>query len=174
MAKPSRPSDPNSATGQPRTFFVTTRTAGGRSLFQTERMAELLIDVLRSQVRNGKLEIHDFVIMPNHVHMLMTIPGALSLERGMQLIKGGFSFRAKKELGFQGEIWQRGFSDVRIVDESSFREHRAYIDNNPVKSGLVNAPEEYPYGTAFLKQLKRSGAKARLDAAESGTTKVVP
>jgi putative transposase len=62
------------------------------------------------------------------------------VEKAMQLIKGGFSFRAGRELGFPGEVWQRGFSDVRIVDELSFNQHKAYIDNNPVKAGLANAP----------------------------------
>ena len=160
MAKPSRPSNPAHATGEPRTFFVTTRTAGGRSLFQATRMAELFIDVLRSNVKAGRFTIHDFVVMPNHVHVLMTVPGSVTLEKTMQFIKGGFSFRAKRELGFPGEIWQRGFSDVRVVDESSLRQHSAYIDNNPVKAGLASVPEEYLYGTACLKQRKIAGAKA--------------
>ncbi len=157
MAKPSRPSDPAHATGQSRTFFVTTRTAGSRSLFQTIRMAEPLIDVLRFSVRAGRFTIHDFVVMPNHVHILLTIPGDLSIEKAMQFIKGGFSYRANKELGFRGEVWQRGFSDVRVVDERSFEKHRAYIDNNPVASGLAIAAQDYPFGTAYLKARKRKG-----------------
>ncbi len=63
-------------------------------------------------MKSGRIIVHDFVVMPNHVHVLMTVPGDLSIEKAMQLIKGGFSFRANKELGFRGEIWQRGFSDV--------------------------------------------------------------
>jgi putative transposase len=174
MAKPSRPSDPNDAKGQSRTFFVTTRTAGSRSLFQTSRMAELLIDVFRHYVRSGKFQIHDFVVMPNHVHILLTIPGDENLERGMQLIKGGFSYRAKRELGFQGEIWQRGFSDVRIIDDLSRRQHRAYIDNNPVKAGLASVPADYPYGTACLMMRKQSRAKALWTVRLYDTTEVVP
>jgi putative transposase len=175
MSKPSRPSDPSKATGEPRTFFVTTKTSGARSLLQTDRMASLLIDVLRSYVRANKFTIHDFVIMPNHVHILLTIPGSMTLEKAMQLIKGNFSLRAGRELGFRNEIWQRGFSDVRVTDEQSFRQHREYIENNPVKAGLVASPEEFPFGSAYLKERKRAGAKA-LDAtkAASGTTEVVP
>ena len=93
-------------------------------------MANLLIDVLRLCVKNRRFTAHDFVVMPNHVHILMTLPGTLSLERAMQLIKGSFSFRANKELGFKGEIWQRGFSDVLVTDKQSFQLHRSYIDNN--------------------------------------------
>jgi len=112
-------------------------------------------------MRAGRISVHDFVVMPNHVHILFTIPGDMSVEKAMQLIKGGFSFRANKELGFRGEIWQRGFSDVRIVDEQSFEQHRGYIENNPVKAGLVSSPDEYPYGSLFLKKQKHAGAKAQ-------------
>jgi putative transposase len=174
MSKPSRPSDPTSAKGYARTFFTSTRTASGKSLFQTERMADLFIDVLRSSMRSGKMIVHDFVVMPNHVHILMTVPGDMSLEKSMQLIKGGFSFRANKELGFRGEIWQRGFSDVRVVDEQSFQQHRKYIEDNPVKAGLASSPEEYPFGSAYLKRQKRAEAKAQSLASSIGTTEVVP
>jgi putative transposase len=117
-------------------------------------MSELFIEVLRVNMRNGKITVHDFVIMPNHVHILMTVPGEMSIEKAMQLIKGGFSFRANKELGFRGEIWQRGYSDARILDDQSFQQHRAYIENNPVKAGLVNRGDEYPFGSAYLKKTK--------------------
>jgi putative transposase len=138
-------------------------------------MASLFIEVLRSYMHSGKITVHDFVIMPNHVHILMTLPGEVTLEKAMQLIKGGFSFRASKELGFHGEVWQRGYSDVQIVDDQSFQQHREYIENNPVKAGLANAPDEYPFGTAYLKKQKHAGAKAQAPfGASGGTTEVVP
>jgi putative transposase len=126
-------------------------------------MAGLLADVLRSVMRSKGIVIHEFVVMPNHLHVLMTVPDEMTVEKAMQLIKGGFSFRARKELGFQGEVWQRGFSDVRIVDELSFKQHRAYIDNNPVKAGLADAPGKYAYCSTFLKEQKRKGAARRAD-----------
>jgi putative transposase len=138
-------------------------------------MAELFIEVLRAYMRSGKITAHEFVIMPNHVHILMTLPGEMSIEKAMQLIKGGFSYRANKELCFRGEIWQRGYSDVRILDDNSFQLHREYIENNPVKAGLANRADEYPFGTAYLKRQKHAGAKAQaLLGASIGTTEVVP
>ncbi|MGA9671855.1 MAG: transposase [Terracidiphilus sp.] len=158
MSIPSRPSNPTSASFYPRTFFVTSRTAGGRSLFQMERMAALFIEVLRSYMRAGKMTVHEFVVMPDHVHILMTVPSEMSVEKAMQLIKGSFSFRANKELGFRGEIWQRGYSDVRVLDDQSFQQHREYIESNPVKAGLANRPDEYPFGSAYLKKQKHTKA----------------
>ena len=138
-------------------------------MFQTDRMASLFVEVLRGYMHAGKFVVHDFVVMPDHVHVLMTVPGDLSLEKAMQFIKGGFSFRANRELGFKGEVWQRGFSDVRVEDAESFSAHRKYIHENPVEAGLANSVDEYPYGSAHLKQLKRA-AKAGLDdgSARSG------
>ncbi len=61
-----------------------------------------------------KYLLHEFVVMPDHFHVLLT--PQKTLERAMQLIKGGFSFRAKKEMGFSGEIWETSFYDHRVRD----------------------------------------------------------
>jgi len=124
---------------------------------QSDRNAMLLIDVLRSNVATGKFQLHDFVIMPDHLHLLMTLPGDVAIEKAMQLIKGGFSYRLKKEFGYQGEVWQRGFSEVRVSDQESFLLHREYIVQNPVKAGLVDTAEQYPYCYSYLARKKLRG-----------------
>jgi hypothetical protein len=50
-----------------------------------------------------------------------------------------------KEFGHLGEVWQRGFSEVQVLGRESFMRHRAYIAANPVKAGLVESSEQYPY-----------------------------
>jgi putative transposase len=160
MAIPSRNTDPAKIQNDSRTFFVTSKTIGGRALLQTERMALLLIDVLQTYVAAGKFKLHDFVVMPNHFHLQLTIDREITIEKTVGLIKGNFSYRARKELGWKHEIWQPGFSDERVWDRESFLRHRKYIDNNPVEAGLARTPEEYPYGSAFFKKQKKAAAKA--------------
>ena len=157
MAKPHRHSHESSLRGIDRTFFFTSKSIEGRMLFQSDRFAMLLIDTMRSYVKAGKFVIHDFVVMPNHLHVTLTVDNLTSIEKAIQLIKGRFSYRAKKELGYQGEIWQPGFSEVRITDRASFLKHRKYIEQNPVKAGLADKPEKYPYGSAYFKKQKRRG-----------------
>ena len=77
----------------------------------------------------------------------------------MHLIRGGFSYRLKKESGYLGEVWQRGFSEVRIMDQEGFSRCREYIAKNPVKEGLAAACDEFRYCFAYLARQK-SGAKA--------------
>ena len=111
-------------------------------------------------MREHKFEIHDFVVMPNHVHVWMTIDGEMSIERAVQFIKGGFSFRIKKDFGYPGEVWQKGFSEVRVEDRENFLRHREYIAKNPVEDGLIREGEEFPYCFTFVAKRKAAGAKA--------------
>ena len=71
MAKPTRNADPDKIASPARTFFATTKTSQGSALLQSERNAALLIDVLRSYVAARRFRLHDFVIMPDHVHLLI-------------------------------------------------------------------------------------------------------
>ena len=128
------------------TYFITASTCQRKQLFQTERMAGLLINVLLHYRSEMKYSLHEFVVMPNHFHLLIT--PTESLERSLQLIKGGFSFRAKKDLGFGGEIWQKSFYDHRVRDLAEYERCRDYIRRNPVKRGLAISAEEYPYSSA--------------------------
>jgi REP-associated tyrosine transposase len=59
--------------------------------------------------------------MPDHFHVLLTVDCNLAVERAVQFIKGGFAFRAGRELGFKAPVWQKGFSEVRILDAEAYR-----------------------------------------------------
>src|SRR5271170_7738640 len=99
MARPPRNANPDQILSSSRTFFVTTKTSMGRALLQSERNATLFIDVLRSYVTARKFRLHDFVVMPDHVHLLIIVGGDMTVEKAMQFIKGGFSYRLKKDFG---------------------------------------------------------------------------
>jgi putative transposase len=93
--------------------------------------------------------LHEFVLRPDHFHLLLT--PLVTLERSLQLIKGSFSFRARKELGFGGEIWQPSFYDRRVRDWQEYCTFREYIRSNPVKKKLALVPEGYPMAQQILR-----------------------
>ena len=160
MARPGRNASPEDILRPARTFFVTTKTSMGRRLLQSERNARLLIDVLRSLVAEQMFELHDFVIMPDHVHLLLTVGEGMTVEKAMQLLKGRFSYRLSHECGYKGEVWQRGFTEVQVMNKQNFEAHRAYIAENPVKAGLAASADEYPFCYCSLarKKLDHVGA----------------
>jgi len=134
-----------------RTFFVTSVTHQRRRLFQTDRMANLLLDVLKENRSKARFQLHEFVVMPDHFHLLITPADEISLEKAVQFIKGGFSYRAKKELDYRWEVWERSFTDQRIKDAEDYQRYRNYILQNPVQARLCVAVEEYPYSSASSK-----------------------
>jgi len=155
MARPVRNAPQENALSSRRTFFATTKTHAGRRLLQSERNATLLIDVLRSYMAAGRFSVQDFVVMPDH--LLLSVDGDSTIEKAMQLIKGGFSYRLKHECGYLGEVWQVGFSESRADDAASFERYRRYIAQNPVKAGLAERAGEYPYCYGYLAEKKRRG-----------------
>src|SRR5690242_18521116 len=109
MTIPLRHSSPVKIISNSRTFFATSSIYDKRSLLQSERSAGLFVDVLLHYRSNYLL--HEFVVMPDHFHVLLTVDSQISIEKAMQLIKGGFAFRAAREFGFHPPIWQKGFSE---------------------------------------------------------------
>jgi putative transposase len=148
MSIPARRADPTQVKAGARTFFVTSSAWGKQNLLQSNRAAELFIQVLYDYRAQNKFRLHEFVVMPNHFHLLLTVESEMTIERAMQFIKGGFSFRAGKELGMRSPVWQKGFSEVRISDAEAFRQVRTYIRNNPVARHLVAEPSDYLYSSA--------------------------
>ena len=132
---------------QIRTFLITAVTWQRRALFKAEPFAHLFLDTLARYRDQGRFQLHEFVLMPDHFHALITPAYEVSLEKAVQLIKGGFSFRAKRELGSSLEIWQEGFTEHRVKGAEDFERHAIYIRDNPVRAHLAESAEEYPYGS---------------------------
>ena len=159
MAIPSRQSNGHETPQHRRMFFVTTKTSMGRRLLQSDRFAELFVDVLRKSMAAGRFQVHDFVVMPDHVHLLLSVGEGVSIEKAVQFIKGGFSYRVKRELGYDGEVWQRGFSEVQVAGGDSVEQHRRYIASNPERAGLVGPGEEFAWCFEVLRRRKAQGLK---------------
>jgi putative transposase len=148
MSIPIRNADPSRVVASERTFFLTSSTSGKRGLLQSARAACLLIDVLYHYCQQGKYLLHEFVVMPDHFHVLITLRAEMTMEKAAQLSKGGFAFRAGRELSFRAPVWQRGFSEIRVTTADSFLRLRDYIQANPVERFLVTTAELFPYSSA--------------------------
>ena len=105
-----------------RTFFVTAVTANRRRLFQVEANANLLLQLLRDDQAKGRYLVHAFVLMPDHIHLLLTPSANVSIEKAMQFIKGGFSFRLKSRM----PVWEDSFTKRRIEDARFQRASRLH------------------------------------------------
>ena len=132
-----------------RTYFVTTTTANRRRLFQVEENANLLLEVLVADRANDRYQLHGFVIMPDHLHAILTPSPNVSLEKAMQFIKGGFSFRFKSKF----DIWTKSFNESQILTPEKFQAYKNYIEQNPVRAGLVISAPAYTHSSAHRADL---------------------
>ncbi len=126
------------------TFFITTITWKRRRLFQNPTHAELILETLQHYRAQGAYKLHAFVVMPDHVHLLLTSTGN-TISHVMNLVKGGFSHNMRSAM----PIWQRGYTDHLVHSRDDFLTHRTYIHQNPVRARLTTRPELYPYSSAF-------------------------
>lgn len=87
--------------------------------------------------------------MPDHLHLLLTPAVDVSLEKAIQFVKGGFSFRLKSK----GEVWMRGFNETEIRTPERFRACVHYIEQNPILAGLVSEAREYEHSSARVEAM---------------------
>jgi putative transposase len=149
------------------TYFVTTKTWENRAILQVKENAEILIRCMLEYRDRGSYLLHEFVVMPNHVHLLLTPSAGTSLEKAMQFIKGGTSHEIHRQRQNKMQIWSPGFHEATIRDVEDFEARRHYIRMNPVEARLAEKPEAWPYGSASadftldpIPERLSSGAKA--------------
>jgi len=124
------------------TFLITSVAHNRRRIFQVDATARLCIEILQRYRRQGLYKLHAFVVMPDHIHLLITTE---NLPEAMKHIRGGFSHA----LASKFEVWQSDFDDREIHNEKGYLDARHYIHQNPVRAGLVVNAEDYPYSSAF-------------------------
>jgi putative transposase len=135
-------------TGPGCTYFVTTKTWQNRSIFQVTANAEILIECLTGYRNKHFYLLHEFVVMPNHLHLLLTPSGETALEKAIQLIKGGSSHEIHKRRETRLQVWSSGFHESTIRDARDFEAKRGYIHMNPVEARLVSSPADWNWSSA--------------------------
>ena len=130
------------------TYFATTKTWQNRSIFQVAENAEILIRCMLQYRDRGACLLHEFVVMPNHLHLLLTPGKETSLEKAIQLIKGGSSHQIHLMRENKVQIWSSGFHEATIRNAEDFEGRRHYIRMNPVEAGLIARCQDWAHGSA--------------------------
>jgi len=162
------------ATNNGQTYFVTSNTVQRKCFFRSHDWCDLFVETLYGY-RPERFAIHGFVVMEDHFHLLIT--PTESLERSVQFVKGGFSFRLKKHLGWTGDVWAAGFSDHRIRDNDDFEVHRRYIAKNAAECRGIERAEDHPYcstGGRFELDAFSPGLKPEFVGALDGAAEAAP
>lgn len=127
------------------TFFVTLCTHERKPVFRNAEIAQMVVDALLWKRNQGQILLHAYCLMPDHLHALLQVNGErLSLGVVMGGIKS-FTTRSAWNAGHSGTLWQARFYDHVVRDDEDAQRIADYILNNPVRTGLVEQPQEYSY-----------------------------
>jgi putative transposase len=119
----------------------------GPTWLKREKIAGVVVESIYFAAEHLEFySLHAYVVMANHVHLLVT--PLVSPSKLLQSVKGYSAREANKLLERTGPFWQAESYDHWIRDELEFERVRRYIENNPVRVGLVAKPEDYRWSSA--------------------------
>ena len=127
---------------------MTSDTWQRRALFAKSDVARIVLEQILSCLDRGFYKLHAFVLMPEHLHILLTPADETTIEKAMQMIKGGAAHRMGQERPQKFPIWHAGFHDRWMRDADEYRNIKRYIEQNPVEAKLVERPEDYSLSSA--------------------------
>jgi putative transposase len=105
---------------------------------------DLLLSVLEAMRERYRFAVIGYVVMPEHVHLLISEPQIGNPSTVVQAVKLGFSQRWSAKTGFSGHFWQRRFYDFNLWSQRKEVEKLKYMHRNPVVRGLVADPADWP------------------------------
>jgi len=125
-------------------FSITICTADKIQIFQNEKLAKPIFNNILSGPLSSETELFAVCLMPDHIHFLLSPKNNLSIIKIINRWKI-FTTNFIQRQGFEGPIWQRSFYDHALRKEEDIKTTSEYIIRNPVRRGLVDKWEEYPY-----------------------------
>jgi putative transposase len=151
------------------TYFATSTIVNWRPVFTSPPYCDILVRSLKHCIDNKGLHLHAYVIMPTHVHyILSTDPGRclsnimrdlnthtsreitrlLTAERKDGFLRSFCGAALEDDRGNKFKVWQKGFHPITIETDWFYEEKLDYIHNNPVRKGLVEIAEQWTYSSA--------------------------
>ena len=123
------------------------RAVAGPTHLRRPEIAGMVVDAIRFR-HPARYELHSFVVMPNHVHMLVT--PHVPVSKCMQSLKRFTAREANRILGLTGQpFWQDESYDRLVRDEREFKKIIRYVETNPVTAGLAKDPAEYQWSSLW-------------------------
>jgi putative transposase len=132
-------------TGYP--HHVILRGNNRQEIFRDQADYERMLELLFAHSRAFKVDIHAYVLMGNHLHLLLTPQEDLAVSKMMQAVGRGYVQAFNKAHGRTGTLWEGRYRSTLIQTDLYLLACMAYIDLNPVRAHLVDLPERYAWSS---------------------------
>ncbi len=126
--------------------FVTFCTYDRQRLLANDMVHEAFVDFVQRGYNDHNIAVGRYVIMPDHIHLFVRGPYDFKLSIWVNQLKGFLT----KQIRFcsrssVANVWQRGFFDHVLRGSESYSGKWAYVEQNPVRAGLVETASDWPY-----------------------------
>jgi len=126
-----------------RAYLLTTVVAGRRPVFANWRIGRILVAELRSEHESGRVNSLAWVVMPDHLHWLLTLQEG-TLGNLMQRVKSRSAIAINAAIHRADRFWQKGYHDHAMRAEEDLPAMARYVVANPLRAGLASSPGDYP------------------------------
>jgi len=131
-------------------FFLTTTVRNRRQAFSDPDAATCCLSALREVATKLNVEIDTYCLMPDHVHLLVMACEGIDVAEFMYRFKQASGFECNRQLAWRGPFWQASYYDHVVRRSEDIESVRAYVLANPVRAGIVENPEEYPFAGCLV------------------------
>ena len=128
-------------------YFVTTVTRQREHLFSRWSSALTVAREIHSFIQHAPVEIHAWVLMPDHLHCLVKLD-EMNLDGCMQQLKSRTAIALNRSIGRTGKVWQSGYHDHALRRDEDLKAAARYLVTNPLRAGLVKSLRDSPFWNA--------------------------
>ena len=126
-------------------YFLTVCVDGKKEILLKEKFAQIIFNSLDFMEKEGWIKLICCIVMPTHIHIVIHLLEKKSLSKLMRSFKIFTARNINMILGKTGKFWQDQYYEHKIRKDESLWNIVDYCHNNPVRKGLVDDPEKYPY-----------------------------
>jgi len=126
---------------------VTQRGNRNQRVFFNSRDKDIYLNILREEIVAYGIQIWAYSLMDNHVHLVATPEAEVSLSKGLREVHKRYALMINKRMGWKGHLWQDRYASF-VMDEPYLYAAMRYVEQNPVKAGMVKKAAEYTWSSA--------------------------
>ena len=126
-------------------YFLTICVYGKEDILFDEQISRIIFDSLDFMEKDEWIKLICCIIMPDHLHIVLHLLEKKSLAEILKSFKSFTSRRINRLLGRKGQLWQTQYYEHKIRQDEGLCNIVDYCHHNPLRRGLVDNPDEYPY-----------------------------
>ncbi len=136
-------------------YHIVNRGVEQRNVFMEDEDFRTFLEMLCTACKLYGVSVHGYVLMSNHYHLLIETTQE-NLSKYMKHLNASYAIWFNRKYNRSGHLWQGRFKSWYVTDESYLYTLIGYIENNPVKAGMVKKPGEYPYSAyqSFMEKVR--------------------